>query len=75
MDNNESLLREKLKNIWDDRDFINGTICLLENDLYISKMIDFLEIAKEQGDEITSDDVLALALVFDTERETLNGKE
>lgn len=73
MNGNETKLRERLKHIWNDKDFINGTICLLEDELHISKMIDYLEIAEERGDEVTSDDVLALALIFDKERETING--
>ena len=73
MNGNETKLRERLKHIWDDKDFINGTICLLEDELYVSKMIDYLEIAKERGDEVTSDDVLALALIFDKERDNING--
>lgn len=38
-------------------------------------MIDYLEIAEERGDEVTSDDVLALALIFDKERDNTSAVE
>ena len=50
-------------------------ICLLEDELYVSKVIDYLEIAEERGDEVTSDDVLALALIFDKERDNTSAVE
>lgn len=69
MNTNEAKLRGLLKDIWNDKDFINGTICGLEDEEYIVKMIEFIEMSREMGDHITSDDVLLLTVVFDKERE------
>ncbi len=68
MNKNETKLRGLLKDIWDDKDFINGTICGLKDEEHIVKMTEFIEMSREKGDRITSDDVLLLTVVFNKER-------
>jgi len=65
----ETELRELLKELWDDKDFINGTICGLKDEEHMAKMIDFIEMSKENGDHISSDEVLLLTVVFNMERQ------
>ena len=72
MSANETKLRNLLKEIWNDKDFINGTICGLKDEEHIAKMIDFIEISREKGDCISSDDVLLLTVVFNKERDNIS---
>lgn len=72
MESKRKALQKKLRSFWDDDDFVNGTLCILRDDHYISKMLDFIEMAEERGDSLTSDDILLLAVVFDREKEKIS---
>ncbi len=62
-------LMDMLKEIWYDRDFVCGTMSNAPNDAAWKKMIDYIQIAKRRGEEVTSDDILALSIVLGKEIE------
>lgn len=63
----EEILEKKLREIWDDDDYVLG-IKIISGSENWQKIIDFLAIAKEQGDDVTSEDISRLALIFKKER-------
>lgn len=55
-------LAQLLRDIYDDDDFVDGVIAVARNDENRSIITAFIEYARNIGDEVTSDDVLMLAL-------------
>ena len=55
-------LMEELKNIYNDKDFVCSTSSILGDEKNRRKMLEFLQAAKEHGEDVTSDDVLLLAM-------------
>lgn len=55
-------LSQLLRDIYDDDDFVDGVIAIARNDENRSIITAFIEYARRIGDEVTSDDVLMLAL-------------
>ena len=57
-------LMSLLKEIDDDHDFVCGSMSNAVTESAWKKMIDFIQTAKQQGDSISTDDILALSLVL-----------
>lgn len=57
-------LANKLKTISQDEDFIIGILSNIKSDAERGKMIDFIDIAKRRGDELTTDDLVMLSLIL-----------
>ena len=55
-------LMEELKKIYNDKDFVCGTSSILGYESTRKSMLDFIQTAKSRGDDITSDNVLLLAM-------------
>lgn len=68
--NTESKLMKLLKEIYDDKDFVCGTMTILKTDRNRSVMVDYILTAKAKGLSIESDDILKLALILKNEEQT-----
>lgn len=55
------LMRE-LKNIYDDKDFVCGSVSIARTPENWKEMLDYIHITQEDGEVISSDDLLLLAL-------------
>lgn len=55
-------LMQQLKEIYDDHDFICGTMCNCGNEEAWKEMYDYISNAKAHNKEITSDEILLLSL-------------
>ncbi len=53
---------KELKNIYDDHDFVCGTMSNCGGEDAWRRILDFITFAKGHGETVTSDDVLALSL-------------
>lgn len=62
MSKNKEKLIQELKAIYDNKDFVVGTISALGSENAIAKMLNFIQTAKARGDELISDNLLLLAL-------------
>ena len=62
-------LVKELRGIWDDKDFVRGAMNNAGREAAWKKMLDYILIAKQNGDEVTSDDILLLSLVLGEENE------
>lgn len=60
----ERKLMHALKSIYNDHDFVCGAMSNAGSAEAREKMYDFICYAKEHGNSVTSDDVLALSLVL-----------
>lgn len=66
-------LMAELKNIYDDKDFVCSTSSILGNERNRKKMLEFLQAAKERGEDVTSDDVLLMAMEMREEEDNRRG--
>ena len=66
-------LMELLKNIYNDHDFVCGTMSNCGSEDAWKKMYDYISYANEHGETVTSDDVLALSLVLGDKKEVGKG--
>lgn len=58
------VLSSKLRTISADGDFIIGILSNIKSDEARTKMVDFIDIAKRRGDELTTDDLIMLSLIL-----------
>lgn len=58
-------LREALREIYDDNDFVEGNIATLGTDENCVTMLDFISMAGARGDSVSASDLNALSLVID----------
>lgn len=56
------VLRPLLRDVYDDDDFVEGVIAVAREEENRRVIIDFIAHAKDVGDEVTSDDLLMLAI-------------
>lgn len=63
-------LAKELKTIYNNKDFVCGTIAILRYDTLITTMLDFLKIARKKNEAITSDGIQLLALDLRDEEES-----
>ena len=56
-----------LRNIYNDHDFVCGTLSNCDCESAWRKMYDFIRTAKRRGDDLSSDDILLLSLIFGEE--------
>ena len=66
-------LMSLLRGIYDDDDFVCGTMSNCGGEAAWEKMLAFIMVANERGEPVTSDDVLALSLVLGEEGDTEKG--
>ena len=59
-----NVLMSLLKEIDDDHDFVCGAMSNAATEEAWQKLIDFIQTAKQQGDPVSADDILALSLVL-----------
>ncbi len=52
----------ELKNIWDDRDFVNGVMTNAGSEELWGKILDYILMSKRRGEPATSDEILYLSL-------------
>lgn len=57
-------LMKILKNIYDDHDFVCGTMSNCGSDLAWMELYDIIMYAKAHDEKLTSDDILALSLTL-----------
>ena len=57
----KQLMRE-LKSIYDNKDFVCGTVSIAGNAENWSKILEYINLLREEGQEIKSDNILLLAL-------------
>ena len=55
-------LKRRLWEIYNDWDFVMGILCIAHGDKTWGKLLSFLEIAEEVGDQVSSDLITAVAL-------------
>ena len=65
-------LMSMLKTIYDDHDFICGTMSNCGGDLAWGNLYDIIVYAKEHDEVLTSDDILALSLTLGEEMSVKN---
>lgn len=63
----KSQLEPLLRNVYDDDEFVYCVFVNLGNDRNVEKMLSFFEVAKEQGDEVSHDDIVTLSIILDNE--------
>lgn len=61
---NDYIIMSLLKEIDDDHDFVCGAMSNAATEEAWQKLIDFIQTAKQQGDPVSADDILALSLVL-----------
>ena len=61
-----------LKDIYDDHDFVCGTMSNCGGDLAWEKLYEIIMYAKEHSEVLTSDDILALSLTLGEEMSVQN---
>ena len=67
MEDSESVrveLEKYLRSVYDDDDFVYGTIACTKTPENWNTMLDFVAKAEELGDEVTHDDLAALSIVL-----------
>ena len=64
MSDTGNTLMKLLKEIYNDRDFVCGSMTVAGTEENWQEMIDFINTARERNDEITSDDLAALAVAL-----------
>ena len=52
----------ELKSIYDNKDFVCGTVSIAGNAENWSKILEYINLLREEGQEIKSDNILLLAL-------------
>ena len=67
MDDIKIKLIELLREIYDNRDFVGGTMSNCGNEEAWKKMYEYITFAREHGEEVTSDEILLLSLKFGEE--------
>ena len=67
-------LMQELKKIYDDKDFVCGTVTIAQNESNWRKILDYIRISEQEEQEVSSDDVLALALVLRKESDSGSSK-
>lgn len=63
-------LEERLKNIYDDEDFVLGVMTNVKSDKGRIKIIDFIDMASRRQDDITPSDIAALSVIIGEENMT-----
>lgn len=58
-------LEPKLRELYNTDDFVQGIVLIAGTDENLEKISDYIELAKEAGDDITSDEVTNFALFLD----------
>ena len=66
-------LMRLLKEIDDDRDFVCGVMSNCGGEDAWDKMHDYITFARDQGERITSDDIVALSLSLGEKKDTHKG--
>ena len=57
-------LMYELKKICDDKDFVCGVSSILGKEALRKKMLEYIDAACKNGDEITSENIIRLAMIF-----------
>ena len=60
----KATIEEKLRAIYDDDDFVYGTIACLKTTSNAEEMLAFFDAAERAGDPVTHDDAIALSIVI-----------
>lgn len=60
------LMRE-LKSVYDDRDFVCGTLSIAQTTENWLELLDYIEMTREDGEEVSSDNIILLALALHKE--------
>ena len=63
-----------LRDIYDDHDFVCGTMSNCGGDKAWEEMCEFIAYADEHGEQITSDDILALSLSLGEKHDRKKGR-
>ena len=62
-----SELESKLKEFYDDKDYIGGVISNSINEIGWKKILDFIRMAERNGDKIIASDILLLSVIIGDE--------
>lgn len=60
----DKILEEKLRNIYDDDDFVKCMFTMTNERWKREKMIGFIEMANNLGDEVTYEDMVKLGMLL-----------
>lgn len=60
-------LEERLKNIYDDEDFVLGVMTNVKSEKGRIKIIDYIDMASRRQDDITPSDIAALSVIIGEE--------
>ena len=72
VDNTRFRLMNELKTIYDNKNFVCGTISIAGYEEIWSMILDYIHSLQEQGEEISSDDIQLLALKLRKEYDEQN---
>ena len=67
-------LEKKLREIWDNEEFTVGVISNAETEENWVILSEFIDMAAKRGDDLISDDLVALSLVLGNERNKKENK-
>ena len=72
----KKFLMDKLKAIWDDKDFVCGTLSNCVSEKAWEVLLDYIETAENEGQQPTSDEILLLSLDLGDEfaRDGISGR-
>lgn len=57
-------LAERLRKLWDSDEYVETTIVMCRYEENWNKMLEFMNRAEAEGDELTADDMTALSLIL-----------
>lgn len=60
-------LEERLKNIYDDEDFVLGVMTNVKSEKGRIKIIDYIDMASRRQDDITPSEIAALSVIIGEE--------
>lgn len=63
-------LEERLKNIYDNEDFVLGVMTNVKSEKGRIKIIDYIDMASRRQDDITPSDIAALSVIIGEENLT-----